>query len=333
MSINQVVVDARTEGRNAIIAEGRRILLHEAEALRGLAEALDEAFFRVVEALSTVTGKVVVSGMGKSGHIGRKIAATLASTGTPSFFVHPGEAAHGDLGMIGPQDAVLMLSNSGESTELMQVAAYARKLGIISVVITSKPTSRLGEAAGMVLEILDIPEACASNIAPSNSTTMALALGDALALTLMRKRGFGRIDFARLHPGGKLGLRLSSVAELMLQGDALPLVTETANAHETIVEMTVKRLGATGVVDNEGRLTGIITDGDLRRSFERPHDWSARDIMTRSPMMVDGKTNAENALAFMNSRGVSVLFVFDAAAPDIPVGIIHLHHFIGLGLG
>lgn len=319
--------------REAILAEGRRVLRQESQALDRLADVLGDAFVRAVEALSAVRGKIVVLGMGKSGHIGRKIAATLASTGAPSFFVHPAEAAHGDLGMIGAEDAVLMLSNSGESPELMQVAAHARRLGLISVAITARGGSRLGRAADIVLEILDIPEACPVDIAPSTSTTMTLGLGDALALSLMRKRGFGRVDFARLHPGGKLGLRLSSVAELMVSGDALPLVTEACDAHATIVEMTSKRLGAAGVVDRDGRLTGIITDGDLRRSFERPHDWRARDIMTRAPLTVDGATNAEEALALMHSRAVNVLFVFDAAAPDIPIGIVHLQQFVGLGLG
>lgn len=312
-------------------AYGRTVLRYEADALHGLAEALGQDFARAADAMLAASGKIVVCGMGKSGHVGRKIAASLASTGSPAFFVHPAEAAHGDLGMIGRGDVVLMLSNSGESVELLHVAAHARRLGLTRIAITAAAGSRLGRAADIVVPLLDVAEACPFNIAPSASTTMAIALGDALALTVMQRRGFQRQDFAMLHPGGKIGLRLTKVRELMVTGDAMPLVGRTADSHVTIVEMTSKRLGTTGVVDDAGQLVGIITDGDLRRSFERPPGWRAEDIMTASPVTVAGDIAADEALAIMHARRISTLFVVTDAAQR-PAGIVHMHQFIGLGL-
>lgn len=315
------------------IAHGRMVLECEANALTALGAALDDGFAEAVNALLMTRGKIVVSGMGKSGHVGQKLAASLASTGSPAFFVHPAEAAHGDLGMIGQDDTLVILSNSGESAELLHVANHGRRLGLTIVALTAVRTSRLGRAATIVVPLLDIAEACPHNIAPSTSTTMAMALGDALALTVMQRRGFARQDFALLHPGGKIGLRLSKVRELMLMGDDLPLVAQQADSHTTIVEMTSKRLGATGVVDDNGRLVGVITDGDLRRSFERPPGWKAQDIMTATPVTITGDMAADEALALMHAQGITTLFVV-AAHDDVapPVGVIHMHHFIGLGL-
>jgi arabinose-5-phosphate isomerase len=232
--------------------------------------------------------------------------------------------------MIGPDDALILLSNSGESVELMHVAAYGQRMGLDMIVITAAPNSRLARMATIVIPTLDLAEACPLNIAPSTSTTMALALGDALALTAMQRRGFGRHDFGRLHPGGKIGLRLTKVRELMVTGEAVPLIARSAASHEVIVEMTSKRLGMTGVIDDQGTLVGIITDGDLRRSFERPSNWWAEDIMTATPVTTTGEIAADEALALMHKHRITTLFVVTEA--EKPLGAIHMHHFVGLGL-
>lgn len=312
------------------VAYGRFVLRCEGDALHALSEGLDGEFAKAVNVLLATKGKIVVSGMGKSGHIGGKIAASLASTGSPAFFVHPAEAAHGDLGMIGNDDALILLSNSGESAEMMHVAAYGQRMGLDMIVITAAPNSRLARMATIVIPTLDLAEACPLNIAPSTSTTMALALGDALALTAMQRRAFGRNDFGRLHPGGKIGLRLTKVRELMVTGEAVPVIARSAGSHEVIVEMTSKRLGMTGVVDDQGTLVGIITDGDLRRSFERPSNWRAEDIMTASPVTTTGDIAADEALALMHEHRITTLFVVTEA--EKPLGAIHMHHFVGLGL-
>jgi arabinose-5-phosphate isomerase len=312
------------------VAFGREVLRSEAEALLALSAGLGAAFAEAVTLLLAATGKVIVCGMGKSGHVGQKIAASLASTGTPAFFVHPAEAAHGDLGMIEADDLLILLSASGESVELLPVIAYAQRLGIPVVAISAKPHSRLGQAADIVLQLPDVAEACPHNLAPSTSTTAAMAMGDALALTVMSARGFRKEDFGRFHPGGKLGLGLTPVRKLMLVDADIPLVEQAADSHATIMEMTVKRLGVTGVVDAKGNLVGIITDGDLRRSFERAAGWLAQDIMTYNPITVVADLTAEEALARMHANSISSLFVVEG---DRPIGVLHLHHFLGLGLG
>jgi arabinose-5-phosphate isomerase len=314
-----------------VIEFGREVLHCEGQALVALSDALDSTFIEAVNVIFSITGKVVVSGIGKSGHVGSKIAASLASTGSPAFFVHPAEAVHGDLGMLGEGDVLILISNSGESPELMHLARYGKSLGLDIIAITADTTSSLAYVATVTLSILKIPEACPLGIAPSTSTTMVLALGDALALTVMKLRGFGKSDFARLHPGGKLGLRLSSVRDLMLAGDKLPLVERFADSHTTIMEMTSKRLGMTGVVDEQGNLLGVITDGDLRRSFEQGSDWAAETIMTGSPIIVTGELRADEALAVMHSRGITTLFVVEENSSR-PVGLVHMHHLVGLGL-
>lgn len=316
-----------------VIAHGRMVLTREGDALHSLAGSLGDAFAQAVGVLLGAQGKIIVSGMGKSGHVGQKIAASLASTGSPAFFVHPAEAAHGDLGMIGPRDVLLLLSNSGESSELLHVANHGRRLGLERIVVTAAPQSRLGRAASIVVPLLEVAEACPFNIAPSTSTTMTIALGDALALTVMRQRGFDRRDFAVLHPGGKIGLRLAKVEELMRANDELPLVRETADSHATIVEMTSKRLGVTGVTNLHGHLVGVITDGDLRRSFERPVGWTAQEIMNPAPVVISRDMHADEALALMNAKEITTLFVVERVGEAmLPVGVIHMHHFISLGL-
>ncbi|MGI4881561.1 MAG: KpsF/GutQ family sugar-phosphate isomerase [Janthinobacterium lividum] len=313
------------------IAYGRMVLKCEADALQALGQVLNEGFAQAVDALLTARGKIVVSGMGKSGHVGQKLAASLASTGSPAFFVHPAEAAHGDLGMIGQGDVVVMLSTSGESTELLHVANHAKRLGLVTIAITAVSASRLGRSADILLPLLDVDEACPHNIAPTTSTTMAIALGDALALTVMQRRGFQRHDFALLHPGGKIGLRLTKVRDLMLAGSDLPLVDRSADSHATIVEMTSKRLGTTGVVDEAGRLIGVITDGDLRRSFKRAPGWTAAEIMSGSPVTISGDMAADEALALMHAKSITTLFIVSDQTFD-PIGIVHMHHFLSLGL-
>lgn len=315
------------------VAYGRVVLRREGDALHALGDSLGESFIEAVNALQAAEGKIVVSGMGKSGHVGQKLAASLASTGSPAFFLHPADAAHGDLGMIGKGDVVVLLSNSGESAELLHVANHARRLGLVIIAVTAAPVSRLGRSASIVLPLLDVAEACPFNIAPTTSTVMAAGLGDALTLTVMRQRGFKRHDFALLHPGGKIGLRLAKVQELMLTGEDLPLVDRLADSHTTIVEMTSKRLGVAGVVDADGNLVGVITDGDLRRSFERPAGWTAEDIMNAAPVTVPGDLAADEALALMNAREITTLFIVMPGGEGVqPVGVIHMHHFVSLGL-
>lgn len=314
-----------------IIEYGSEVIQCEANALTALSKALDINFHDAVMSIFSATGKIVVSGMGKSGHIGKKIAASLASTGTPAFFIHPAEAAHGDLGMLSRGDVLVLISNSGESPELMHLAIYGKLLGVVVIAITSCTDSSLGRAATVVVPILSIPEACPLNIAPSTSTTMTLALGDAIALTVMKVRGFQQEDFATLHPGGKLGLRLSKLGTLMLNGGALPLVDRASNSHTTILEMTTKRLGMTGVTDDQGALCGVITDGDLRRSFDRHSDWYAEDIMSGSPITATVNMTAGDALNLMHLRSITALFVVDDNSSK-PVGLIHIHQLVGLGI-
>ena len=285
------------------IEAARAVLATEAEGLRALAAALDDHFAAAVELLLGATGRVVVTGMGKSGHVAHKIAATLASTGTPAMFVHPAEASHGDLGMIVPGDAVLALSNSGETAELADLIAHTRRFGLPLVGITGRAGSTLATAADVALVLPAAREACPMGLAPTTSTTMQMALGDALAVALLTRRGFGAADFRRIHPGGKLGARLRRVRDLMHTGDELPLAPPGTPMPEALVLMTQKRFGCLGVVDAEGRLAGILTDGDLRRAMGP--DLLARDvgeIMNATPRSIGPDALAAEALHVMNAR-------------------------------
>ena len=269
---------------DADLASAGRVLRLEARALETLAQNLDRQFVAALDVMARVEGRVVVAGMGKAGHIARKIAATLASTGTPAMFVHPGEASHGDLGMITDKDAVMVLSNSGETAELADMVAYAKRFEIPLIAITGDARSALAKAATVALVLPDSAEACPMGLAPTTSTTVSLALGDALAVALLERRGFSADDFRVLHPGGQLGRRLLKVADIMHLGDALPLIEDGTTMTEALLEMTAKSFGCVGVVDDGGRLLGIVTDGDLRRHM-RP-DLLARptaDLMTRDP--------------------------------------------------
>ena len=294
-----------------------------------LADGLRETFDAVVEVILRAKGRVIVSGIGKSGHIGRKIAATLASTGTPAQFVHAAEAAHGDLGMITRADVILLLSHSGKTVELQAVMAHAQRFRIPLVAITSNAESPLAQAADHVLLLPKAEEACPLKLAPTTSTTMQLALGDALAMALLAARGFTEEDFGRFHPGGNLGAMLEPVARLM-HGDAeLPLAHPDDPMPRVLLEMTGKRFGAAGIVDEAGRLVGIITDGDLRRAMERhPNlmDLTAAQVMTRSPKTVSPETLAGVALGLLNEKKITVVFVVDDAGR--PVGILHMHDLV-----
>ncbi|MEK0082060.1 KpsF/GutQ family sugar-phosphate isomerase [Benzoatithermus flavus] len=313
------------------LASGRRVILAEADALRRLAETIGDSFAEVVGLLAGVTGRVCVTGMGKSGHVARKIAATMASTGTPALYVHPGEASHGDLGMITPQDAVIALSNSGETIELRDLILYTRRFSIPLVAVVGRAGSTLAEAADHCLVLPQVGEACPMGLAPTTSTTCMLALGDALAVALLERRGFSARDFAVFHPGGKLGSQLLRVEQLMHKGEELPLVEPGTRLSDTVLEMTRKRLGCVGVVE-AGRLVGIITDGDLRRHMAPDmFDRTAGEIMTPNPRTIDSRALAVEAVAVMNGppRPVTVLFVVEDGRP---VGALHLHDCLKVGI-
>jgi arabinose-5-phosphate isomerase len=310
----------------------RAVLATEAAGITALAAALDHRFAAAVALLGGASGRVVVSGMGKSGHVARKIAATLASTGTPALFVHPGEASHGDLGMIVPGDAVLALSNSGETPELADLVAHTRRFGIGLVAITAGADSALAGAADVLLLLPRAAEACPLGLAPTTSTIMQMALGDALAVALLTRRGFDAADFRRIHPGGRLGARLTRVGDLMHTGAAVPLAGPEVPMHQALLTMTEKRFGCLGVVDAEARLVGVVTDGDLRRHMGP--DLLARTvgaIMTTGPRHIGPDALAGEALALMNApaRPVTSLFVLDGAGR--PVGILHIHDLLRAG--
>ncbi len=329
-------------GRDADdLAVARRVLDQEAEGLATLSRALDAAGFgRAVGLLAGATGRVAVSGMGKSGHVARKIAATLASTGTPALFVHPAEASHGDLGMIVPGDAVLALSNSGETPELADLVAHARRFGLPLVAITGRAESALARAADQALLLPPAPEACPLGLAPTTSTTMQLALGDALAVALLTRRGFGASDFRVFHPGGRLGARLSRVRDLMHTGAEMPLAPPDTRMDAALVAMTAKRFGCLGVVAEDGRLVGIITDGDLRRALDPAREGAApradllnsaaADVMTRAPRTIGPDALAAEALHAMEQRSITALFVVDG--DGAPVGILHIHDLLRAGV-
>jgi arabinose-5-phosphate isomerase len=316
---------------SAAVLSARRVIAAEADALRLLAHQTGADLGAMVDRLAGLKGRVVVTGMGKSGHIARKIAATLASTGTPALFVHPGEASHGDLGMVTAEDAVLALSNSGETTELRDIILYTRRFAITLLAFVGRAPSTLAEAADLAVILPAVREACPMGLAPTTSTTCMLALGDALAVALLEARGFGASDFARFHPGGKLGSRLLRVEQLMHRGADLPLVGPDCPMASAILEMTAKRLGCVGVVEG-GRLVGIVTDGDVRRHMGPTFlERRVRDVMTGQPRTIEPRALAVEALAAMNGgdRPVTVLFVVEE---DRPVGAIHLHDCLKAGI-
>lgn len=327
---------APIEGDATLRACVRRTLSIEADGLAALANSVDGPLGHAIEEatrlIETARGRVIVTGMGKSGHIGRKLAATLASTGTPALFLHAAEAGHGDLGMVTPDDVVLALSWSGETAELGDVVHYARRFAVPLLAMTSNAESTLGRAADVVLIMPRVEEACPNGLAPTTSTLIQLALGDALAVALLERRGFSASDFRVFHPGGKLGARLLKVADLMHQGEAMPLVRLGTQMAEALIEITGKRFGCCGVIDGDGRLVGIITDGDLRRHMgtdllPRP----VEDVMTASPFVVQPGELASAALGRMNRRPVPVTVLF-AVVDGAPVGILHIHDILRAGV-
>ena len=314
------------------IAAGRRVLALEGRALAAFAEALGDSFAAAVDLMYRTRGRVIVSGMGKSGHVGRKIAATLASTGTPAQFVHPAEASHGDLGMITSDDVVLMLSNSGETRELADIIAYTRRFSIPLIGVASRAGSTLLKASDVAIVLPRAPEACPTGLAPTTSTTLTMALGDALAVALMERRGFTPEHFAAFHPGGTLGARLLRVGDLMARGDELPLVGEDTPMSETILVMTRKGFGVAGVTDGEGRLVGVVTDGDLRRHMEGLLARTAGEVATRSPRTIAPDRLAQEAVRLMNEYRITCLFVTETDPPARPLGLVHMHHCLSAGV-
>lgn len=313
------------------LATARRVLDTEARALESLAAGLGDAFLAAVALIERATGRVIVTGMGKSGHVARKIAATFASTGCPAFYVHPAEASHGDLGMVTGNDAVMALSNSGETSELGDIIAYTRRFEIPLIGITSRGESSLATASDVALVLPDNPEACPMGLAPTTSTTMMLALGDALAVTLLERKGFTAADFKVFHPGGKLGQRLLKVADLMHGGEGLPLVSPATTMADVLLVMTAKSLGVAGVVDADGRLVGILTDGDLRRHMSPDLlGRTAGEVMTGTPRTVPPNLLAAEALRQMNARSITSLFVVEPGGR--PVGVLHVHDCLRAGL-
>lgn len=320
----------RLETGSRDLDSARRVLRLEAEGIGALAESLGDAFIAALDLLHDVKGRAIVTGMGKSGHVARKIAATMASTGTPAQYVHPGEASHGDLGMITPADVVLALSNSGETSELRDLLEYTRRNAIPLIAITSRAGSTMDEMADVTLLLPATPEACPMGLAPTTSTTASLALGDALAVSLLERKGFSPQDFQVFHPGGKLGQTLLRVSDLMHKGDAMPLCAADTPMKEAILAITAKSFGCVGVLDADGRLAGVVTDGDLRRHMEFDLlNQPASDVMTADPKTIRPQALAAEAVAVMNKYSITGLFVVEEGKP---AGILHIHDCLRAGI-
>lgn len=315
--------------RDTALATARRVISDEAKALNLLAGSLDQAFCDAVELIRASKGRIILSGMGKSGHIARKIAATLASTGTPAFFVHPAEASHGDLGMFTRHDVALVLSNSGETSELAAIIAYTRRFKIPLIGVASGPDSTLIKQADIGILLPDAKEVCPMGLAPTTSTTMTLALGDALAVALMQEQGITPSQFSEFHPGGKLGARLVTVRDLM--HDDFPLVTGNTPMGEALIAMSEKGFGVVGVTDAKGELIGAITDGDLRRNIDGLMSMTAKQVMTRSPKTIRPDQLAQEALAEMEGK-ITSLFVIDTGTNAKAVGIVRMHDCLRAGV-
>ena len=314
-----------------ILGSVKTVLQSESRALALQADQLNGSFVKAVKILLDCQGRVIVSGMGKSGHIARKIAATMASTGTPAYFVHPGEASHGDLGMILSNDVVIAISNSGETSELSDLIAYTRRFSIPLIAITRREESALASEADVILLLPNEPEVGALGLAPTTSTTMTLALGDALAVAVLEYKGFTAEDFGNFHPGGKLGKRLLRVESVMHSGEALPLVKLSDEMSHVLVVMTEKRFGCAGIVDNEGKLAGIVTDGDLRRHMgDGLTKKKAQEVMTANPMVISPRLLAAEAVKTLNETQRTQVFVVGDNGK--PVGILHIHDLLRAGV-
>ncbi len=316
-----------------IIESALRTISIEKEALDNLEKSIDQQFVRAVKTIYDSRGKVIVTGIGKSGQVAHKIASTLSSTGTPAVYLHPADALHGDLGIISQDDVVMAISNSGETSEILSLIPYVKFVGVPLIAITGNERSTLARKSDILLLVKVEREACPLNLAPTASTTATLVLGDALAIALLELRGFTKEKFARLHPGGLLGRKLKLVKEIMHTGDRVPKVSVNASMREAILEMTSKGFGATTVVDEDGRIVGIITDGDLRRYIERGYDLNngrVRDAMTRNPKVISPDSLVGEALNMMEKYKIMVLPVVDEGGR--PIGIIHLHDILGSGI-
>lgn len=318
---------------NSDIVSANKTIDREIEALRMMQQELDETLTKALDMMQAAKGRVIITGMGKSGHIGKKIAATLASTGTPSFFVHPAEASHGDLGMLTNEDIVVAISNGGESKELSDILIYCKRFGIPMIAMTRNPESTLGKAGDILLKLPNDGEACPLGLAPTSSTTATLVLGDVLAIALLERKGFSKNDYKQRHPGGKLGAILQKVADLMHSGDAMPILPENADMGQIIVTISSKRLGCVGIVNKNGDLEGIITDGDLRRAMsnmagENIFNCRADEIMTKNPRTTTADILVAEAVAVMNNKNITQLFVLDNKKP---IGVIHLHDCLRAG--
>jgi arabinose-5-phosphate isomerase len=318
---------------SASIASALRTVATEQAGIAALAAALDDglsaAFARAVELMSAIRGRVIVSGVGKSGHIGAKIAATLASTGTPAFFVHPAEANHGDLGMIAKDDAVVAMSWSGESAELKSIIAYSKRFSIPLIAVTSGEASTLAREADIVLLLPRVPEACPHGLAPTTSALLQLVVGDALAIALLEARGFTPDEFRGFHPGGKLGATLTHLSEIMRTGDDLPLVRLGTKMPEAVMTLSNKKVGCIIIIDDAGGLAGIITDGDVARNLHRNlKDVAVEEVMTRTPKTVEPDMSAGAAIAYLNENKIGALVV---VAENRPIGVVHFHDLLRIG--
>lgn len=318
-----------------ILYRGAQVIRAEADALHLLSDSLDDSFVLACETIVAAAGRVVVTGMGKSGHIARKWAATMAATGTPAIYVHPAEAAHGDLGMLVASDVLIVLSNSGNTGELRPFLRYAASIGVKVIGVASQPDSLVMQCADVKLPIPAVREACPVNIAPTTSTTLQLALGDALAIAIMEIRGFSIEGMKALHPGGSLGLRLTPVREIMHGSRGMPLVEEGTPMREVIIKMTSNGFGIAGVVEKTGRLAGVITDGDVRRHFEELGTANADQVMSTNPKTIASDVMAGDALQFLHENNITAAFVIEHNAPvntNVPIGIVHIHDFLRIGL-
>ena len=315
---------------NSDVLSAMKTIDCEIEAINELRELLDDDLTKALDMIENAKGRIVLTGMGKSGHIATKIAASLASTGTPSFFLHPAEASHGDLGMITDDDVIIAISNSGESRELIDVLNYSKRFGIKLIAITKNPESSLGKAGDIVLKLPNAKEACPLGLAPTSSTTATLVLGDIITVAMIERKGFSKAQFNQRHPGGKLGSILQKVKDLMHSGDEMPILKENAGINDIILEMTSKRLGCVGFINEQGELTGMFTDGDLRRCIN--HDLKtvkAVDIMTKNPITVNKELFATEAIKIMNEKKITNIFVLEDKKP---IGTIHIHDLLKSGV-
>jgi arabinose-5-phosphate isomerase len=330
LELAQLTTTKKSGGRQSDLDVARRVLAHEAAGLAALSAVLDESFVKAVDLMEAAKGRVVVSGMGKSGNIAQKITATLASTGTPAQYVNAAEASHGDLGMITLQDVVLTLSYSGETAELSDLVAFTRLMKIPLIAVSGRAGSSLDKAGDVSLVLPEMDEACPNNLAPTTSTTAMMALGDALAVALLERKGFSAEDFNALHPGGQLGRRFIKLSDIMHRGEAVPLARHDSQMSEALLTMTAKSLGCVGVVGADGTLAGIITDGDLRRHMENDLlERRASEIMTEAPLTVSPDMLAAAVLGLMNDRKITAMFAVEA---NKPVGIVHIHDLLRAGL-